>query len=326
MELIAIFFILIPIALAVGILAALIGIGGGVLMVPIIAYVVFEFMVIGTSEIVADPDLIMKYATTISSSVIIFTGLSGTIAFSIQKRVDFVVGSLSAIFAVGGAMLGKWMQTLFDNTILSVIFAVLLIVTSIRMFYKVGTHYMQNKNQPAKVPEEECEPVTHHEITEIEPTSETQQKTTIWKKLTRNRVLEDNCGETWTYNAKLYLTPLAFAGGFVAGIGGLGGGIVMVPILHIAIGLPMHFATATSAFIMIFSSVSAVGTAALNLNLNLTIIWWPYVAGLAIGIIAGAQIGALIAKRMKSQPLKIIFAIALIAVGVWSIIKALVIS
>ncbi|MHA1461806.1 MAG: sulfite exporter TauE/SafE family protein [Candidatus Heimdallarchaeota archaeon] len=323
MELIAIFFILIPIAIAVGILAALIGIGGGVLMVPIIAYIVFEFMVIGTSEIVAEPELIMKYATTISSSVIIFTGLSGTVAFSIQKRVDFVVGSLSAVFAVGGAILGKWMQTLFDNTILSIIFAGLLIVTSIRMFYKVGTHYLQNRNQPAKASEEECEPTSHQEIEKSATLPETPMETTIWARLTRNRTLEDNCNETWNYNAKLYLTPLAFAGGFVAGIGGLGGGIVMVPILHIAIGLPMHFATATSAFIMIFSSISAVGTAALNPDLNLTIIWWPYVAGLAIGIIIGAQIGALVAKRMKSQPLKIIFATALFVVGIWSVIKAL---
>lgn len=323
MELLVIFFILIPIALAVGILAALIGIGGGVLMVPILAYIVFEFMVVGTSEIVANPELIMKYATTVSSTVIIFTGLSGTVAFSIQKRVDFVVGSLSAIFAVGGAVLGKWIQTLIDNTILSIIFAVLLIVTALRMFSKVATHYIQTKNQPAKVNEEDCDSIAHQEI---EAPSDNQQKISIWKKLTRNRVLEDNCGVDWTYNARLYLTPLAFAGGFVAGIGGLGGGIVMVPILHLAIGLPMHFATATSAFIMIFSSISAVGTAALNPALNLNIIWWPYVAGLAVGIIIGAQIGALIAKRMKSPPLQLIFAIALITVGVWSIIKVLLVN
>ncbi len=322
MELIAIFFILIPIALAVGILAALIGIGGGVLMVPIIAYIVFEFMVVGTAEIVSEPELIMKYATTISSTVIIFTGLSGTVAFSIQKRVDFVVGGLSAVFAVGGAILGKWIQTLFDNTILSIIFAGLLIVTSLRMFSKIATHYLQTKNQPAKENEDDCEPVTHQVINSL---PETPIQTTIWGKLTRNRTLEDNCGDAWTYNAKLYLTPLAFAGGFVAGIGGLGGGIVMVPILHIAIGLPMHFATATSAFIMIFSSISAVGTAALNPELNLNIIWWPYVAGLAVGIIIGAQIGAQIAKRIKSQPLKLIFAVALLAVGIWSIIKVLVV-
>ncbi len=279
MELLAIFFILIPIALAIGILAALIGIGGGVLMVPILAYVVFEVMVIGTAEIISDPNLIMKYATTISSSVIIFTGLSSTVAFSIQKRVDFVVGGLSAVFAVGGAILGKWTQTQFDNTVLSIIFAVLLIATSIRMFYKVLTHYLQNKKQSADTLEEEeeedCEPVSFQEIA---TPSDLRQETSIWMKLTRNRVLEDNCNETWNYDAKLYLTPLAFAGGFVAGIAGLGGGIVMVPILHIAIGLPMHFAAATSAFVMIFSSISAVSTAAIKQVVNMNIILRPLTA------------------------------------------------
>ena len=326
MDLIAIFFILIPIAIAIGILAALIGIGGGVLMVPLIAYVVFEFMVNGSAEIIANPDLIMKYATTISSTVIIFTGLSGTIAFSIQKRVDFVVGSISAVFAVGGAGLGKWIQTLIDNTILSIIFAGLLIVTGLRMFYKIYIHYKQTKGKTSPIEEDDCEPIDHEPVETEKTPADSEEKVSIWKRLTRNRVLEDNCGETWEYNAKLYLTPLAFLGGFVAGIGGLGGGIVMVPILHLIIGLPMHFATATSAFIMIFSSSSALITAAFNPDLNLNIIWWPYVAGLAIGIIVGAQIGAQIAKRMKAPPLKIIFAIALIAVGIWSIIKVLLIS
>lgn len=322
MEPLSIFFILIPIAILTGIIAAMIGIGGGILMVPILGYLVFEYLV---DPLPVHPDFIMAYVTTISSTVIIFTGLSGSIAFGIQKRVDFLVGSISAVFSVCGAILGKWLQNLFDNTVLIIIFAVLLVVTSIRMIYKVYTSYKNKKTkQETEQKNRETTENTNSKTTEtkIENLEENNsEKKSFTQKLTLTRVVSDNCNETWDYNAKLYLTPMAFLGGFVAGIAGLGGGVVMVPILHIVIGLPIHFATATSAFIMIFSSISAVTTAAISLPFELTGMWWPHVAGLAIGIIIGTQIGAQIAKRMKADPLKLVFAIALVAAGIWSIIK-----
>jgi uncharacterized membrane protein YfcA len=50
-------------------------------------------------------------------------------------------------------------------------------------------------------------------------------------------------------------------------------------------------------------------------------IWWPYVAGLAIGIVVGAQIGARAARKIKADPLKIIFATVLILVSIWTIVE-----
>ncbi|MFW9923033.1 MAG: TSUP family transporter [Candidatus Thorarchaeota archaeon] len=321
---VAVFFILIPIAIVTGIVAAVLGIGGGVLMVPILYYGIFSFV----GDIVSDPIILtMSFATTISSTVIIFTGISGTIAFSLQKRVDFLVGGLSALFSVAGAILGKWVQYQIDNTALTIIFASLLIVTAGRMIFKVITNYQKKRKADKKLEVEECE--SSEKVEEDINKKELMKddlapvKKTIFARMTLTRDFEDNCKEKKQYSVKVYLTPLAFLGGFVAGIAGLGGGVVMVPILNIVMGLPIHFATATSAFIMIFSSISALVTAVISKPEVIPDIWWPFVAGLAVGIIIGAQIGALIAKRLKAEPLKAIFAVALTAVGIWSIVRAL---
>jgi uncharacterized membrane protein YfcA len=102
---------------------------------------------------------------------------------------------------------------------------------------------------------------------------------------------------------------------------GVGGGIVMVPVLHIFIGLPIHFSTATSVFIMIFTKTSTLISSYANPAVITEEIWWPFVLGLAIGIVGGAQIGAQVAKRIKADPLKIIFASVLVLVSIWTIIN-----
>ncbi|NHJ40631.1 MAG: sulfite exporter TauE/SafE family protein, partial [Asgard group archaeon] len=140
-------------------------------------------------------------------------------------------------------------------------------------------------------------------------------------KLTLNRTITDRENKEWNYKARLYLTPIAIIGGFVASMAGVGGGIVMVPVLHIFLGLPIHFSTATSVFIMIFTKISTIISSYTNPDIITDGIWWPFVAGLAIGIVIGAQIGAIVAKKIKADPLKIIFASVLILVSIWTIIN-----
>jgi uncharacterized membrane protein YfcA len=99
----------------------------------------------------------------------------------------------------------------------------------------------------------------------------------------------------------------AFIGGISAGLLGLGGGAVIVPVLCVLMGLPMHAAVATSMFTMIFTA--SAGTAyniilgSINLNFALT---------LGIGMLIGGQIGARIACRVNAVQLKRIFGLIII--------------
>lgn len=309
MEPISVFFILIPIGLAVGIFAAITGLGGGVLMVPILFLGIFAFY---------DPsvDDAIKYATTISSTVIIFTALSGTIAFSIQKRIDYIVGLLCAPFTIAGAYLGKFTQSKIDESVVLIFFAILLILTAGRMLYKII-----NTKRKDRLVNETISIENENQITSISNEEEPSRFKLLLDKLTLNRTITDRENKEWNYNARLYLTPIAIIGGFVASMAGVGGGIVMVPVLHIFLGLPIHFSTATSVFIMIFTKISTIISSYTNPDIITDGIWWPFVVGLAIGIVIGAQIGALVAKKIKADPLKIIFASVLILVSIWTIIN-----
>lgn len=311
MEPLSVFFILIPIGIAIGIFAAITGLGGGVLMVPILFYAAFALFDPFTNYGILD---VFKYATTISSTVIVFTAASATIAFSIQKRIDYLVGILCVPFTIAGSYLGKLTQAKIDETAVLIFFAILLFLTALRMIYKV----ISPRIRKPKIKEDATEILIPVEE------AETEEKPSRFKlllvRLTLERDIEDRSGKKWGYKARLYLTPIAIIGGFVASMAGVGGGIVMVPVLHIFIGLPIHFATATSVFIMIFTKSTTIITAYTGSTETIGI-WWPYVAGLAIGIIGGAQIGARLARKIKADPLKVVFATVLVLVSIWTIIQ-----
>ncbi|MHA1213062.1 MAG: sulfite exporter TauE/SafE family protein [Candidatus Heimdallarchaeota archaeon] len=301
MEPLSVFFILIPIGIIVGIIAAITGLGGGVLMVPILYFAIFAF----AETVISDASLLWSYATTISSTVIIFTAASGTIAFAIQKRIDYVVGLVCAPFTIVGSILGKHFQTESGEFYLKIFFIILLVLTSARMIYKVI-----KTNKEKLVDPTDCPVVEVQEPTDKEPTRFRK----MLDKLTLNRTVDDNCDQTWNYKAKLFLAPIALLGGYVASTAGVGGGIIMVPVLTLFIGLPMHFATATSVFIMIFTKSTTLITSYTTSSVITEGIWWPFVLGLAIGIVIGVQIGAITAKRIKADPLKLIFAIMVLGI------------
>lgn len=55
------------------------------------------------------------------------------------------------------------------------------------------------------------------------------------------------------------LPALGFFGGVASGLLGIGGGIVLVPIMTFVLGMTIHFAVATSMLTMIVTSLSGVG-------------------------------------------------------------------
>jgi uncharacterized membrane protein YfcA len=99
----------------------------------------------------------------------------------------------------------------------------------------------------------------------------------------------------------------AFVGGISAGLLGLGGGAVVVPVLSVLMGLPMHAAVATSMFIMIFTTTA--GTA-LNVYVGAVNIYFAIILG--FGMLIGGQIGSRLACRVNAVQLKQIFGLILV--------------
>ncbi len=106
-----------------------------------------------------------------------------------------------------------------------------------------------------------------------------------------------------------YLALGAFAG-FFAGLLGVGGGAIMVPVLALmfaAQGFPdahlMHVALGTSMATIIFTSISS-----LRAHHSHGAVIWPIVRSIAPGIVVGTILGAQIAGRVPTRPLAMFFA------------------
>ncbi len=117
----------------------------------------------------------------------------------------------------------------------------------------------------------------------------------------------------------------AFSGalaGFVAGISGLGGGVVNVPVFIYILGLDPHLAVSLSMACIIPSSISSVIRHIID-----GLIDWSIGIPLSIGALIGGWIGPRIALRMKKEKLvKIIGGVMIIAtlrIIIESIIKLL---
>jgi len=83
-------------------------------------------------------------------------------------------------------------------------------------------------------------------------------------------------------------------------------------------GLPTHISTATSHFILVFSSLVGSSTHALlgNVNLDFAIL-------MGLGAVIGAQFGALISRITKGTIIERLLGLALIIVAVRFLLQAL---
>ena len=95
--------------------------------------------------------------------------------------------------------------------------------------------------------------------------------------------------------------------GYIAGLLGVGGGFLIVPVL-IALGYPTKRAAATSAFTVVFSSFSGFFTHALTGHFFL-----PLLLSASVAVIVASQLGAKVMReKMKAIWIKRLFGLVLI--------------
>jgi uncharacterized membrane protein YfcA len=101
---------------------------------------------------------------------------------------------------------------------------------------------------------------------------------------------------------------------------GIGGGLIHVPLLTWLFNFPLHIATATSHFVLIFTALAGVIEHILDRT-------WPIHllrdALLAAGVVAGAQLGAFLSRKIAAPWIIVGLATALGLVGVRLMLTAL---
>jgi len=123
--------------------------------------------------------------------------------------------------------------------------------------------------------------------------------------------------------ALIYLLLGAFAG-IVAGLLGVGGGLIIVPVLVAVFQLQsfdpqivMQLALGTSLATIVFTSLSSVFA-----HHRRGAVVWGMVVKLAPGMLLGAMIGAYVADIASGELLKLLFAVFEVAVAVYLFIGA----
>lgn len=110
---------LLPIGIATGALSGLLGVGGGVVMVPALVWMGFA----------------RHKANAISLATIFVIALAGMAGFATGAAIDVPVGLALGLGGVAGATLGaKWADRL-PGVVLARIFGVLLLVTGFQMLF-----------------------------------------------------------------------------------------------------------------------------------------------------------------------------------------------
>jgi hypothetical protein len=219
---------------------------------------------------------VVNSATGTSLTSIIFTAIASTLNYAKQKRIYYKTGAILIITTAPGAYLGAWLATIMEERTLGLVFGVFLILVAIRMIISALRTKAQKQAQPVR---------------------------------TGTELLHS--GKTVIIGA-----GLSFFGGVASGLLGIGGGTLVVPILIVAMGMPIHYATATSMFTMIFTSISGVAKYA-----QADLINFPVALLLATGTIFGAQVGAYTSKKISGRNLGLIFGIMLVVAGINMILK-----
>ena len=112
---------LVLVGVCTGILAGLIGVGGGVIVVPVL------MMAFGTSDLVAKGTSLL---------MMIPTALSGTAGNLRHRNVDLLAALLVGVSACTTTALGAWLATLIDPFAANVLFAAYLVVIAVQMAVK----------------------------------------------------------------------------------------------------------------------------------------------------------------------------------------------
>ncbi|NJP38288.1 sulfite exporter TauE/SafE family protein [Alkalicoccus luteus] len=254
--------------LAAAIIGSVMGLGGGIIIVP-------ALMVLGGyTELLSG--ITPQTAVGTSLLVMIFTGLSSTLAYMKQKVVDLKSGLLFFAGSGPGALFGVWLNSGIDVASFLIAFGVFIIIVSFILLIR-------------------------HRIKPI-PLRPGGIKRTFREP--------DGTIREYGYEAWLGIS-IAFFVGMFSGLFGIGGGSLMVPAMIILFAFPPHFAVATSMFLVFLSAlVSSASHVALG-NVD-----WVYAAALIPGAWFGGKIGAWINRRLKSDTLVLALRVVLLLIGI----------
>ena len=258
-----------------GILSGIFGVGGGFLTTPLLIFYGIPPTVAAASA-----------ATQVTGA-----SVSGVIAHSQRKGVDYQMGAVTVAGGVMGAAIGALLFQLLESlgqidTVINILY-VLLLGTIGSLMGRESLQSLLQKGGAGGAAKRR-----HHPLVASLPMR--------WR----------------FYRSGLYISPLApLLLGMVVGIltmlMGVGGGFLMVPAMLYILGMSANVVVGTSLFNILFVTMAstmmhAVTTRAVDMLLA---------ALLLLGSVTGAQLGIRMAQLAKPEVLRLILAAIVLAVA-----------
>jgi uncharacterized protein len=107
------------------------------------------------------------------------------------------------------------------------------------------------------------------------------------------------------------LVLIGLAAGFFSALFGVGGGLVIVPLLILFLGYGMHLATGTS--LAAIGLIALAGTIAYGVRGEIDL---GYAALIGFPAAVGAVVGTALQQRLSARALALSFSLLLVAIGV----------
>ena len=111
------------------------------------------------------------------------------------------------------------------------------------------------------------------------------------------------------------LILVGLVAGLFSALFGVGGGLVIVPLLILVVGVPAHVAAATSLAAIGITALAGATRYGFEGHLDV-----GHAALVGLPAAAGAVIGATLAQRVHARPLTLGFAALLASIAVWLLV------
>ena len=257
----------------VGFMSGLFGVGGGFLMTPLLI-----FMGIPPSTAVGT-----------ESVQILGSSVSGAIAHSRKKNIDYEIGIFLLIGGIFGSTVGVILFNFLKESgnidlIINILYVIFLSIIGILMLIESTISLVKEEKQIEK------------------------------KKKKRNFLdylpLKLKFRHSGIYISIILPISVGIITGFLASLMGVGGGFIMVPAMIYLFRMGTVSAIGTSLFQIVFVTLnSSILQATYNLSVDLILAIF-----LLIGGVIGAQYGSKFTSRFKGEQLRVLLALIVILV------------
>jgi uncharacterized protein len=268
---------------ATGVFGSLLGLGGGVLIVPLLT------LAFGLG---------LREAVGVSLVCVIVTSGASASVYLQRNVANLRLGMLLELFTATGAVVGGAVAFLLDERLIAGLFAVLLAYVAVTMLGRA-----RGDTSETPVPDE-LEP---GRADELEPAVVENGSVQDMSASNLPTAIDRLSGPGYRVrNLRIGAVGSVFAG-IVSALLGIGGGIVKVPVMHLAMGVPLRVSTATSNLMIgITASTSAI-VYLIRGGID------PYVAGpTVVGVFLGATLGSRTAHRVDLRLLRFLFVAVLL--------------